>query len=89
MAVSHGEAIRSSVIAERMVPYFGQVRAHLSSQAVPELTDREYEILGLLAQRRSNAEIARRLVLTPIARRRGSSAPQLVHVASVLNNLEG
>ena len=31
----------------------------------PELTDREYEVLDLLAQRWSNAEIAIQLILSP------------------------
>ncbi len=34
-------------------------------QAFPELTEREYEILGLMAQRWNNSEIASKLVLSP------------------------
>lgn len=43
------------------------------------LTSREWEILGILAQGRSTAEIARQLVLTPSAVR--------VHIASIVRKL--
>ena len=44
------------------------------------LTSREWEVLELLAQRRSTAEIARRLVLSPSAVR--------VHIASIVRKLD-
>jgi DNA-binding NarL/FixJ family response regulator len=65
---SNGEAIFGPAIAQRLVHYFNQrVPAALSSlprDAFPELTEREREILGLLAQRLTNQEIADRLVLS-------------------------
>jgi len=80
IAVSHGEAIFSPTIAQKLMQYFGQVRSSAPAQAFPELTDREYEILGLIAQRCSNAEIARRLVLVPKTVRN--------HVSNILSKLQ-
>jgi len=67
-AVASGEAIFGPAIAERLIHYFGSARPNAKSgpaQFFPELTDREYEILTLIAQRKSNADIAARLVLSP------------------------
>ena len=65
---NNGEAIFGPAIAQRLVHYFAQrVPVTLSSlprDAFPELTEREREILGLLAQRLTNQEIADRLVLS-------------------------
>jgi DNA-binding NarL/FixJ family response regulator len=63
-AVSHGEAIFSPAIAERLMQYFAALGHTALPSAFPELTEREREILGLLAQGRSNAEMASRLVLS-------------------------
>ncbi len=79
-AVSRGEAIFSPVIAQRMMQYFGQVRSRPISDAFPELTDREYEILTLIAQRCSNPEIATQLVLSPKTIRN--------HVSNILSKLQ-
>jgi DNA-binding NarL/FixJ family response regulator len=67
-AVSRGQAIFSPAIAQRLIQYF----AVLPSQAphagpplvFPELTDREREVLALIARGDSNAAIAHRLVLS-------------------------
>lgn len=80
IAVSRGEAIFSPVIAQRMMQYFGQAQSKPVSDAFPELTDREYEILTLIAQRCSNAEIASRLVLSPKTIRN--------HVSNILSKLQ-
>ncbi|MDP9380954.1 MAG: response regulator transcription factor [Chloroflexota bacterium] len=78
-AVASGEAIFSPAIAQRLMGYFG--RAHsFPPPAFPELTDREYEILTLIAQRRSNSEIAARLVLSPKTVRN--------HVSNILSKLQ-
>src|SRR6266704_6968701 len=58
-AVASGEAIFGPTIAERLMHYFGSTRPTAKSgpaQFFPELTDREYEILTLIAQRKSNAD---------------------------------
>jgi len=62
-AVSRGEAIFSPAIAERLIHYFAALRPAAADLAFPELTDREREILHLIAQGHSNSEIAERLLL--------------------------
>ncbi len=57
-----GEAIFSPAIAERLIGFFSQPRP--AEPAFPELTEREREILDLIAQGRSNAEIAAHLTLS-------------------------
>jgi DNA-binding NarL/FixJ family response regulator len=63
-AVSHGEAIFSPAIAERLTQYFAALGQAPLSPVFPDLTDREREVLGLIAQGHSNGEIASRLVLS-------------------------
>lgn len=62
--VSHGEAIFSPVIAKRLTHYFATLGNISLPQAFPELTEREREILALIAQGCNNTEIAGRLVLS-------------------------
>lgn len=62
-AVGSGEAIFSPIIAARMIEFFSAPPRPVAAQIFPELTEREREILGLIAQGENNAEIARRLVL--------------------------
>ena len=62
-AVSRGEAIFSPAIAERLIHYFAALRHGTADLAFPELTEREREILHLIAQGHSNSEIAERLLL--------------------------
>jgi len=62
-AVSRGEAIFSPAIAQRLIHYFAALRPATADLAFPELTDREREILQLIAQGHSNAAIAGRLLL--------------------------
>jgi DNA-binding NarL/FixJ family response regulator len=71
-AVGNGEAIFSPAIAIRLMDFFAQGAAGSSStvhgasvQAFPELTEREREILTLIAQGHNNTEIATQLVLSP------------------------
>ena len=62
--VAAGAAIFSPAIASRMMSYFSQIRPSLAT-AFPELTEREQEILQLMARHLTNAEIARELHLSP------------------------
>ena len=62
-AVNRGEAIFSPAIAQRLIHYFAALRPAAADLAFPELTEREREILQLIAQGHSNAEIAERLLL--------------------------
>jgi DNA-binding NarL/FixJ family response regulator len=60
-AVGSGEAVFSPTIATRLTEYFGAIRtAAVPQQLFPELSDREHEILELIAQGYKNAEIAQR-----------------------------
>jgi len=63
--VSKGEAIFSSAIAQRLIQYFAAPRPAAPPQAFPTLTEREREILTLIAQGYTNTAIAERLVLSP------------------------
>jgi RNA polymerase sigma factor (sigma-70 family) len=62
-AVSQGEAIFSPAIAQRMMQYFAAI-APQPRAVFPQLSEREREVLELIAQGCSNAEIAERLVLS-------------------------
>ena len=62
-AVSRGDAIFSPAIAERLIHYFAALRPTAADLVFPELTDREREILHLIAQGHNNSEIAERLLL--------------------------
>jgi DNA-binding NarL/FixJ family response regulator len=64
-AVSSGEAIFGPAIARRLMQYFSR-SPHPAAppDAFPELTEREHEILELIARHETNPEIARRLHLS-------------------------
>lgn len=61
-AVSRGEALFGPAIATQLTRYFSAARSPAAT-AFPELTDREREVLQLLAQGLTNQEIADRLVI--------------------------
>jgi DNA-binding NarL/FixJ family response regulator len=63
-AVHRGDAIFGPGIAERMLGFWSSPPS-APPDPFPELTDREREILELIAQGLNNAEIARRYVLSP------------------------
>jgi DNA-binding NarL/FixJ family response regulator len=66
-AVGRGEAIFGPGIARRLVQYFAShaaVPKQASRVVFPELTDREREILDLIAAGRNNQEIAGQLFLS-------------------------
>lgn len=63
-AVSSGDAIFSTTIAQRLIDFFASPRSAIQPLPFPDLTDREREILTLIAQGQSNAEIAQTLVIS-------------------------
>ena len=80
-AVSQGEAIFSPTIAQRLMGYFATPRKNLQTAPLfPELTDREREVLTLLAQGYTNPAIAERLVLSPKTVRN--------HVSTIFSKLQ-
>ncbi len=64
-AVTSGEAIFGPAIAKRLMQYFSAPRQDVPREALPELTDREREILNLIARHETNPEIASQLYLSP------------------------
>lgn len=79
-AAASGEAIFSPGIAERMMDFFGQIRSSPPADLFPALTEREREVLALLARDYKNADIARELVITPKTVRN--------HVSAILGKLQ-
>lgn len=63
--VANGEAIFGSAIAQRLMQYFSEATPRADVTGFPELTEREREVLGLIAQHCTNPEIAQRLYLSP------------------------
>ncbi|MBX2997304.1 MAG: response regulator transcription factor [Caldilineaceae bacterium] len=64
-AVHSGEAIFGPAIAQRLMGYFATLRRPAMVQPpFPELTGREREILSMIAQGRTNQEIAADLVVS-------------------------
>jgi DNA-binding NarL/FixJ family response regulator len=65
-AVASGESIFSPAITQRLSEYFAAPgRDPAKTDAFPELTEREHEILALMAGGHTNNSIASRLYLSP------------------------
>lgn len=64
-AVALGEAIFSPSVAQRVIRFFGRPASTTAHPTLPGLTERESEILHLVAQGLSNQAIAERLVIRP------------------------
>lgn len=64
-SVARGEAVFGPGVADRMLGYFAEVHARPQPPAFPELTDREREVLRLIAGGARNAELAAQLTISP------------------------
>jgi DNA-binding NarL/FixJ family response regulator len=77
-----GEAALPRELVSRVIDEFrgrGRRRTRVAAQRGVELTSREWEVLDLMRERLSTAEIAKRLVLSPVTVRR--------HVSAILGKL--
>jgi DNA-binding NarL/FixJ family response regulator len=64
--VGNGEAIFSPAIAQRLLTFFAEApQPALPHRVLPELTEREREILALVARGYTNQQLAAHLVLSP------------------------
>ncbi len=63
-SVAAGEALFGAGIAERLMNFFANLSPGTDARAFPELTEREHEVLGLIAKGHSNLEIANALVIS-------------------------
>jgi len=83
-AVAEGQALFGPEIATRLMNYFQELgNATLKAtpeSPFPELTEREVEVLHLIAQGLNNAEIARKLVISPKTVRN--------HITSIFSKLQ-
>jgi DNA-binding NarL/FixJ family response regulator len=79
-AVGGGEAIFSPAIAVRLMNFFAAPKPTVPAHTFPELSDREREILDLIAQGANNNEIANRLVISPKTVRN--------HVSNIFSKLQ-
>jgi DNA-binding NarL/FixJ family response regulator len=64
-AVARGEAIFGPAIAGKVLGYFAATQGAQLAPAFPELTEREREVLELIAQGLNNQQITQRLVVNP------------------------
>lgn len=78
-AVARGEALFGPEIATRLMNYFATPK-DTPPLAFPELTEREREILELIAQGKNNGEIANQLSISPKTVRN--------HVSNIFNKLQ-
>jgi DNA-binding NarL/FixJ family response regulator len=79
-AVAGGEAIFGPAVAQRLINFFSRPQSVVPPQVFPELTEREREVLSLIAQGLSNSSIANRLSL--------SSKTVRNHISNIFNKLQ-
>ena len=63
-AVARGEALFGPLIAARLQSFFADSKRQATAGAFPELTERERQVLELIAQGFSNADIGRELTIS-------------------------
>jgi DNA-binding NarL/FixJ family response regulator len=79
-SVAHGDAVFGPAVASRVLSYLTRPLSARDPMLFPELSEREREVLGLIARGMSNSEIARKLVVSPKTVRN--------HVSSVFTKLQ-
>jgi DNA-binding NarL/FixJ family response regulator len=79
-AVGHGEAIFGPSVARRILAFLTRPLSAYDKQLFPELSNREREVLDLIAAGTANADIAKRLFLSPKTVRN--------HVSSIFTKLQ-
>ncbi len=79
-AVGRGEAIFGPTVARRILSFLTRPLSAYDQQLFPELTDREREVLDLIAAGINNPDMAKRLHLSPKTIRN--------HVSSVFSKLQ-
>jgi DNA-binding NarL/FixJ family response regulator len=79
-SVARGDAVFGPAVASRVLTYLTRPLSARDPVVFPELTDREREVLELLARGRTNGEIARTLVVSPKTVRN--------HVSNVFTKLQ-
>jgi DNA-binding NarL/FixJ family response regulator len=75
--VANGQAVFGAGVAMQMVNFFANTKA---SDPFPELTEREHEVLKLIADGHSNSEIAEALVISPKTLRN--------HISNIFSKLQ-
>ena len=63
-AVASGEAVFGPGVAERIIGFFSTPKSAAPQRAFPQLTEREEEILSLVAQGKTNQAISRHLFVS-------------------------
>jgi DNA-binding NarL/FixJ family response regulator len=79
-SVANGDAIFGPAIAHRLMNFFSQHKPGTAPEIFPELTNREREILGFIAQGHNNTEIALHFTLSPKTVRN--------HVSNIFSKLQ-
>ena len=79
-SVARGDAVFGPAVATRVLSYLTRPLSARDPVVFPELSDREREVLELIARGMSNSEIARTLVLSPKTVRN--------HVSNVFSKLQ-
>lgn len=79
-AVALGQSVFDPAVARRLVSFAAGHPSRRAEAAFPELSDREREVLGLVAQGHDNQSIARRLFL--------SSKTVRNHVSNIMTKLQ-
>lgn len=79
-AVARGQVLFGPAIAERVTNFFARAQPAGAGQPLPELTEREREILDLMARHYTNPEIAQQLGIGEKTIRN--------HVSSIFNKLQ-